>query len=199
MSPAQVAKLVAVLMAAYPQSKLSTQSTVETSAAYERMLADLDYPAANAAVEKLIATSKWIPTVAEIREAVLSLRAGEVSAGGEAWGGVLRAIGRWGIYRVPGVGFQFDDAVTAECVSALSWRELCNSENPQADRARFIELYDRLAVRARQRQLSESLPAMQRFRALQAQQRPMLEARSEETKSAGELVNALVKSIGGDR
>jgi len=160
----QIKKLVAVMVAAYPASKISEESV----GVYTRMLADLEYPAANAAVEQLLATSKWLPTVAEIRERVVSLQDGEIRAGGEAWGSVLKAIRGAGRYRVPGKDFAFADQVTADAVAAMNWVELCDSENQVADRARFIELYDQLAQRHRRLQLSEGLPAMQRFRALQA-------------------------------
>lgn len=164
MTKPEVAKLVAVLIAAYPAGKFSS----ETSQIYERMLADLGYPEANAAVEQLLATSKWMPTVGEIRERVLALTAGEVRAGGEAWGLVLKAIGRYGRNRTPGVDFELGDPVALETVKALGWANLCDSENQVADRARFVELYDLLAVKHRRAMLSEGLPAMQRFRALQA-------------------------------
>lgn len=167
MTDLEAKKLVAVLVAAFP----TTKATMDTVGIYTRMLADLEYPAANAAVEQLLAISKWMPTVAEIRERALSLSVGDVKPGGEAWGLVLKAIRRYGYMRTPGIDFSFDDATTAECVSAMNWQELCNSENPTADRARFIELYDALAVQHRRKQLSEGLPAMQRFRMLQAKRR----------------------------
>jgi hypothetical protein len=164
MTQAEAAKLVAVLMAAYPTNR----ATAQTSGIYERMLADLDYPAANAAIERLLATAKWMPTVAEIRETTLTLAVGEQKPGGEAWGAVLKAIGREGYDRKPGVDFVFSDPVTMRCVQLMQWGKLCASENETADRARFIELYDRLAVNERRKQLSESLPAMQRYRAIEA-------------------------------
>ncbi len=167
MTKLEVAKLVGVLIASFPNSKVSP----ETSLVYERMLADLDYPAANAAVERLLATARFMPTIAEIRESALTLERGEVRAGGEAWGEVLKAIGRYGYVRQPGVDFEFSDATTVECVRALNWRELCESENPQADRARFIELYDKLAATQRRKDLSGHLPAQQRLRALREAQR----------------------------
>jgi hypothetical protein len=164
MTEGQASKLVAALMAAYSTSKLTTES----SPVYERMLSDLDYQTADAAVARLIATSKYPPTVAEIREAALTLHHGEVRAGGEAWRDVGEAIGRYGRLRVPGRDFTFIDPVVGECVDGLGWRELCESENATADRARFVELYDKLAARHRRSRLSEVLPAMQKFRALQA-------------------------------
>jgi hypothetical protein len=194
----QIKKLVAVMVAAYPSSKISEESV----GVYTRMLADLDYPAANAAVEQLLATSKWMPTVAEIRDRIVSLVTGEIRAGGEAWGSVLKAIRGAGRYRIPGVDFAFFDPVTAECVSAMSWVELCDSENPTADRARFIELYDQLATRHRRAQLSEGLPAMQRFRALQAandgaKQPARISAGDGDARTFGQILKFVAPS-GGD-
>jgi hypothetical protein len=183
---AEAAKLVAVLIAAYPSAKLGP----DTAGIYERMLVDIDYAEANAAVERLLATSKWPPTIAEIREAALALNAGEIKPGGEAWGRVLRAICRHGRNRTPGVHFDLDgDTVALDVVRALNWRELCDSDNPSADRARFIELYDQLAATARRRQLSEGLPAMQRFRALHAARRtPELAAGDMQSEQVGKLI-----------
>ncbi len=180
MNGTAAAQLVGILMAAYPSNK----ATAQTSVVYESMLRDLDYKAAGAAVERLIATAKWMPTVAEIREATLAIMTGEQKPGGEAWGAVLKAMKAEGAYRAPGVDFVFSDPVTAECVDALDWRALCGSENQVADRARFIELYDRLAVHARQRQLSESLPAMQAYRAIEAKRRKEIAQRTGSTDSS---------------
>jgi hypothetical protein len=192
MTKLEIKKLVAVLVASYPASKITDESV----GVYERMLADLDYPAANAAVERLLATSKWLPTVAEIRESTLALTVGEIRAGGEAWGDVLRAMRRYGYVRTPGkeFDFDFDDPAVAETVKSMNWTELCSSGNVVADRARFIELYDQLAARSRRLQLSEGLPAMQRFRAIQAAQRKELEPG--QAQSIGKLIRLVLP--GGD-
>jgi len=113
--------LVAVLIAAYQGTKASERITPATSKVYERMLADLDYTAADAAMERLIATSMFLPTVAEIREATLAIRTGEVRPGGDAWGEVTRAIKRYGYVRCPGEDFQFSDQLTAATVRAHSF------------------------------------------------------------------------------
>jgi hypothetical protein len=194
MTQAEAARLVAVLMAAYPTNKASAQ----TSAVYERMLADLDYPAANAAVERLLASAKWMPTVAEIRETALALAVGEQKPGGQAWGTVLKAVGEQGSYRRPGTDFVFADATTARCVDLMGWDRLCLSENEIADRARFIELYDRLAVQDRRKLLSESLPAMQRYRAIEAKRREVIEARTGEPAPAASVFGKVLALVNGD-
>lgn len=58
-----------MLLGAYPNAK----ATASTSQVYEAMLADLDVAEARAAVQRLIATSRFMPTVAEIREATAEL------------------------------------------------------------------------------------------------------------------------------
>lgn len=184
MTDSETARIVAVLMASFPHNR----ATPATSSAYENMLRDLEYGAVNAAISKLLATCKFMPTIAEIREAALSLAQGEIKPGGEAWGSVLKAIRASGVHRTPGADFTFADPVTAKCVALLNWAELCNSENTAADRARFIELYDRLAKTHRIEQLSGSLPAVVKFRELQ-------EANRDEATKLLESVSTQLRSV----
>lgn len=141
MKAADAAKLVATLMAAYPQA----QMTAATSGLYERMLEDLDRDTSSAAVERLIKTSKWLPTVAEIRAAAAEVTHGPKRLGGEAWGEVIAEIRRVGWYGSP----IFTDPLVGQAVRMLGWQTLCVSTNEMSDRARFIELYDGLAERER--------------------------------------------------
>lgn len=198
MTEAECRKLVTVLLGAFPQSRTSAQ----TPQVYERMLSDLDYPAANAAIERLLATARFMPTIAEIRETTLAIAVGEQKPGGEAWGEVCRLISRYGARRYD-VGWKapITDPVAVKCVDALGWTNLCDSENQTADRARFIELYDQLAVHERRRQLSDALPAMQRYRAIEAAKAE--EKRIERTGDEGAglaigRVLALIPKAGGE-
>lgn len=131
-----------MLLQAYPQAQFGPAS----SALYERELADLDGPTALEAVRRLIRTSKWMPTVAEIRTAAADVRHGPKRLGAEAWGDAMDAVRKVGAYHPPPA---FEDALVGECVRLMGWRNLCHSENGTADRARFIDLYDGLQDRAR--------------------------------------------------
>lgn len=190
MTEPQALKLVAVLLAGFPTTKASP----ETVQVYARMLADLEYVVANAAVERLTATSKWFPAVAEVREACMALAVGEPAAGGDAWGAVLAAIRHWGAYRTPGKDFEFPDPLVLHCVRSLGWQELCRSENQVADRARFVELYDQLAASHRTRALADDLPALKRLRAAQpglSAGRADRQVRDPRTRLAGSLGDVL--------
>jgi len=109
---------------------------------YVSNLSDLDRDKTRAAAMALVRTSKWMPTIAEIREMVVQQEHGRKRPGAEAWGDVQKAIKAKGVYRTPGVDFFFDDPLVAKAVGALGWTSLCNSELQGPDRARFIELYD---------------------------------------------------------
>ncbi len=163
MTRSESAKLVACLLAAFP----STRATTATSEVYERMLADLDYLVANAAVERLLATSRFMPSISEIRGACLDLTHGTMRAGGEAWGDMLKAVSRWGSYRTPGADFQFQDPLVAKCVASMGWSNLCLSENQVADRSRFIALYDELAKHEGVNRNVAQLPSAKAAKALQ--------------------------------
>ena len=118
------------------------------------MLADLDFELAKRAVTRLIATSKFLPTIAEVRSAATAFELGPVRAGGEAWGDVVAAIRFVGHYGIP----KFEDPLVAHCVECLSWRGLCLGENEAADRARFIEMYDAVAERRRTDDVARAEP-----------------------------------------
>jgi hypothetical protein len=141
MQRSEAAKLVAILAAAYRDAAISDA----TADVYESMLLDLPFPAVQAAIQRLVCTSKWLPTIAEIRAAAADQERGPVRKGVEAWGDVLAEIRRTGAHGVP----SFVDPLVADCVNAMGWRGLCLGDNEAADRARFAELYDALAARGR--------------------------------------------------
>src|ERR1044072_4862148 len=147
-------RLLAVLATAFPDD----QQLVATQKLYRRMMRDLDANACTQAIARLIATSKKLPKIAEIRSATMAQLQGRREFGLEAWGRVQKAVAREGIRKRPGDNterrpgdFHFagdDGPIILRCVDAMGWEYLCCSENQVADRARFIELYEQLATGA---------------------------------------------------
>lgn len=149
MTRGEAAKLVLLLIEAYPGSK----SSARTSEVYETMLADLDAGIAAQAVRRLIATAKWLPTVAEVRSTYADLAHGPVPSGEDAYADLLQQVRRVGIYRAP----RFTDPLAERAMLGVygSWRACCNApENDQAGRARFLDFYQRLATQQRLDQAS---------------------------------------------
>jgi hypothetical protein len=147
-TPVEAAKAVALLQGAYPGARWS-ESTVEL---YEAMLAELDFELARAAIVRIVRSSKFLPTIAEILDAVADVGIGPMRSPVEAWGDVTMAIRRVGYIGVP----EFEDPLVGDCVRALGWRTLCIGETPEGvDRARFCELYQDLQRKRRLADVSE--------------------------------------------
>lgn len=142
MKKSDAAKVVAVLLAAYPNSKI----TAQTSHVYEEALSDLDYESVDRAVRALIMTEKdFMPTPAKIRDMALEILGTIKRHGGDAFGDVRKLVGRFGRDRGPEAMavLQERDPIAALVMDRMGWREFCNSdEGDSAFRARFIQLYD---------------------------------------------------------
>lgn len=153
---ADALKAVAVIASAYPHARFS-EATVEL---WARMLGDIEGHSLALAVERLVATSKFCPSIAEVREAALGneVAIGEMTAG-EAWAVVLDTISGTGYARAP----TFADPVVWRAVQCTSnWYDLCTSDvsDMPAHRARFQQAYESLATKVRQGlMLPESLRA----------------------------------------
>jgi hypothetical protein len=147
----EVHEVVMVLAAGFRRDLrgMTEDETRAWARVYHRGLMDLDAAEAHGAVERLIRTSVFLPTVAEIRSAVVTVAIGQQKRGAEAWGEVIASIGRHGRGHAPGEGWQLADPIAARVVDGLGWRALCDSENQVADRARFIEAYDALSSQGR--------------------------------------------------
>lgn len=91
MKPKEVAKLVGIAVGAYPYMQEKDNGAV--TEVWCKLLADLDYPDAEAALVSHISSNRFFPTVADIREGAAKLK-GSVSmmTADEAWKLVSKAI-----------------------------------------------------------------------------------------------------------
>lgn len=130
----EVAKLLAILHVAWPQATVGDAGGQVT--AYHLALADVPYPAGEAAVAGWLKTGRFFPAPSELRE--LAAEALGVAPGiDQAWSEVVGAIRSVGVYGQP----RFSHPLIAETVRRIGWRTLCGSENLAADREWFARLY----------------------------------------------------------
>jgi hypothetical protein len=129
-----VVEVCGVLAAAYPSFSL----TRETIAVYQRVLSDLPDELLQTAALDAISKCKWFPTVAELRDAALSIRTNSMAqlSAFEAWDEVCRLIRDQGHVSTPEFSHPW---IAAAVRQSGGWVRLCMSENTVADRARFIE------------------------------------------------------------
>lgn len=112
-----------------------------------RQLQDIPYEAAEAILSKWVATNKWSPSIADIRDAYAEITSGGRSTDwGEAWEQTMTAIRRFGSYDETGA-LESLPPLTRETVRRLGYKSLCWSENQMADRANFRQVYEILEKR----------------------------------------------------
>jgi hypothetical protein len=141
----QIVDVLGVLMAAYPTWGESNPKIDATLEVYRCALMDIDAGLLRAAAMQHIASSKWFPSVSELRESALSIVTHGDESPEEAWGEVKRAIKLYGSYREP----VFSNAKIAQAVKIMGWLNLCMSETEMADRAHFFKIYQSIQNRER--------------------------------------------------
>lgn len=144
MDKREFATFAAALKTYYPKENLLPNS--QAMELWYRQLQDIPYIVAEAALQKWVATQKWSPSIAEIREMAMTVTAGEKLLWSDGWEQVQTAIRKYGSYNIPAAMESFDD-VTRQTVKRLGFRELCMSENPTQDRANFRDIFNMIAER----------------------------------------------------
>ena len=180
MTAAEALALVKRLMAAYPRTPMPP----ETVQVYCEMMADMPHGAAKRAVLAVCASSKWLPTIAEIRAHAAAETLEALPEPAEAWGEVLRQVRQCGRYRQP----SWSSSELADAVAAIGWEAICMSRvDDAAIRAQFREAY---AAGLRRAETAARLPAA----ALTARGRE----RKARLESGASVLKRLVGAIGGD-
>lgn len=130
-----------------------------------RELEDIPYQLAEAALRKWVATNKWSPSIAELRELTSDFVNGEQMTWGESWEKALDAVRRYGSYNKQ-AALDSLDPITRKCVENIGYIELCKSENIMVERAHFQKIFDVYVKRERtdQRLSAPLLEAIKQFK-----------------------------------
>lgn len=142
MLPSEMARILAVVSAAYPTfevDEIRHRVWMET-------LGDLDYQLASMAVKRHITLSKWSPSVAEIRENAAALSNPEQLTGSEAWGELMGAVRKYGYYaEVTGLASLSPE--TERVARQLGWRDINMCTEIEVMRGQFLRMYQQLQDR----------------------------------------------------
>lgn len=140
----EFATFAAALRTFYPKEQLlPNQQAMEL---WYRELQDIPYRVAETALRKWVATNKWSPSIAEIREAVTGISKERIPDWSEAWENVLTAVRTYGSYQ-PQEAMASLDERTRSCVRRVGFRNICMSENISVERANFRRIYEAAAER----------------------------------------------------
>jgi len=135
-----IIKLLTPYLMAYPNTKVNEG----TMLVYAEALKTINLPTLEAAMLKLIQTSKFFPSVAEIIEAAEEIKDivcdKEKATAADAWEEVIRQVNDAFIYKKP----VFSSPVIEKAALSMGWTSLCNLpvEGMNTARAQFIRIYE---------------------------------------------------------
>ena len=163
MTKADAAKLVAVVVTAYPNyDKFKSAEAVQATVNLWAMMFESDDGALVAlAVKKHIATNKWPPSVAEIREIMLDMVAPDLIPPDVAWQAVADLMKELGEFASDETLARELPPMTMQAVHTLDWYTLKKmhraayvNEKPGMDRVAFMQVYTPMYERAKMRAMT---------------------------------------------
>jgi hypothetical protein len=156
MTGPEAKEILRLVFGAYPtqRARMQPEDVRAMLEVWSLGLADVDYDVAKIAVGRIVCTSKWLPSIAELRSEIGIVHHGEKRNGLEAWGDVLK------LYNFRS-GTDGVDPLVLQVCGAFGWIEhrtlwrngedvdqwhVVHGENEASDRARFAELYNKLTA-----------------------------------------------------
>ncbi len=150
MKPTEFSTLLKEMQTLFPNANICPDDQSKT--VWFRVLSDLDFKQAEAAVLRHACTRKFPPSIAEIRDQAAQVTAPDRRSWLDGWGDVQRAIHRWGMHRPKEALDELgkSDPMTAKVAELLGWQNLCVSENQSVDRANFRQCYETMQSREKE-------------------------------------------------
>lgn len=153
MDKQEIKKLIGYATANFPN--MQEKDMRPTAVLWEKMLSDIPYPLAEKALQKVLSTAKFFPTIADIREAAVAISQPLPMTAAEAWGQVMDAINKFGSYRAREAMEWLSPEVSA-MVKRFGFVDICRSEQIDVIRGQFIKLWESQSKREKE---MSALPA----------------------------------------
>ena len=144
---------ISALRTYYPREQILPNE--QAVALWYEQLKDIEYETAKLILNKWVATNKWSPTIAEIREGYTEI-ALPMNDWACEWEKVIQAVKKYGSYHCK-EGIASLTGITKKCVENIGFVNICMNEETRFKRD-FKELYEAYAERERKTaQIPESL------------------------------------------
>jgi len=152
--------LICMTTAAFPLKKeLTDEQQDDLITVWRTVLNEIPYKLAEAALIKVLSSTKFFPAPAEIREAAISLMPGAPSAE-EAWDEVRKVItsGHCSIeHQYNGWKPTWSNELIGKTVNEMGLREMFESENISITMAQFKKYYDNNRAGYKEKRLNEQI------------------------------------------
>ena len=140
MNKKEFSKIAAAINTYYPREKPFPNN--EAAQLWFEEFKDYSYEDVVCALRRHVNTSKWCPTIAELKEAIVLNVAGSKDWG-ESWNECLRVISKYGQYQEEEALANMTP-ITRLVVKRIGYKELCRSEDKTLDRANFRKIYEQV-------------------------------------------------------
>jgi len=144
--------LMKILSVTYPRDAAynDPSKVANTAEVWTMLLEDLPVKLVLVAVKKHCLTSRFPPTIAEIREAATVTAKPHLQiTAAEAWGEVMKAIRGYGYYREEEALESLSEQTRA-VVKTIGWKDVCVCEEPDIIRGQFRRAYETMAARRKE-------------------------------------------------
>jgi hypothetical protein len=148
----EIMQLLGWALANFPH--MQEREMAPTAQLWLKMLDDIPYQVAEVALLKILATAKFFPNIAEIREAAFDLLNPQQISGFDAWEDAIKAIRRFGRYREAET-YEAMDPEVAAFVRSFGLYEIIEG-NPDIVRAQFMKQFE---ARQKSRKEQKLIPA----------------------------------------
>lgn len=194
MTKADAARLVTIVATAYPNFDKfkDDQAVIDTTELWAMMFESDPGAVVGMALRKHIATSKWPPSVAELRELMLEIQHPELISPDKAWLAVSDLLYTQGEHNHGDLHSQLPPLV-ARAVESIGWgnlwemhRSYCRGGKPGMDRVAFMQQYTPMYEREKQRAMTPAMLTEQIDKAAASiadNSRALLEAREAERRN----------------
>lgn len=149
MNKQEIVQLMSIATANFPN--MQGKDMKPTAVLWEKALSDIPYDVAEKALVKVLSTSKFFPTIADIRESATDLTQPRIMDAMEAWGLITEAIRKHGYYDKEN-GMKSLPPDVSEMVRRFGWNELCTNTNPDTMRAQFRMAWESQSKRINEHQ-----------------------------------------------
>lgn len=151
MTKQEVVKIVTLIVMSYPASeRFKDEATLQCMVSvWAQMFKDDNPRLVELAVQRHIATSKWPPSIAEIRERMVTLQHPELIPPDRAWEAVTDRKASESEWKFEEDAADALPPMIARTVQAIGWYDLW--ERKEKARQTFLELYRPAYERARER------------------------------------------------
>lgn len=153
MNRKEIINLLGIATANFPSTQ--EKDMKPTAVLWEKALSDVPYEIAEKAIIKVLSTSRFFPTLADIREAIADLTQPRTLDAMEAWGLIGEAIRKYGWYRQK-EAMEFLPEDVREMVKQFTWWDLCMNEQPDILRAQFRKAWE---IRSKRKDELRALPS----------------------------------------